>query len=339
MKRPFVFYPAIDYQSLYQRPQHIASRLVKRGHDVYFRNVGQVGGREPIIIDGVNIYQDWDRRPLEIDDKSIYIVNYPSFMGFRNWDDSTFVIYDCVDDFPDFEPYQKQACESANLILHTTSGIKDDIDKLINDEKKEYFKLPNGCDSMFFDNTIVAKQMKDLKVKYEKVLLFSGAMYFSWVDVEMMYNIARHNPKWAVVIIGDTYTWDFNVTNAPNNILRFGRKEYSELYTYYNGADIGLIPFLDNQISQGADPIKLYEYSACGIPVISKNLSFSTNIPEPICYNYNTTEECISQINKAFLENNADSVSKRKDFAFENTWENRVDQLLTKLSTLTELEI
>ena len=339
MKRPFVFFPAIDYTSLYQRPQHLASLLVKRGFPVYFRNVGQVGGREPIVIDGVNTYHDWDRRPTEIDDDAIYIIYYPSFTGYRHWDKNEFVIYDCVDDFPDFEPYQEHACNAADLIVYTNDKIKESIGKLdLIREDKPFLRLTNGVGSGFGDNVEIADEMKHIKNRYTKVLGFVGAMHYSWVDVDLLHRLANEHPEWAIVIIGSTYAWDFRMSQAPSNLIRLGTKKYEELASYYRGCDVGLISFLDNQISQGSDPIKLYEYAACEVPVVSRDLIYCKDIGQPVCYKYTNYDECVVQIKKALDDNCQDNKALRRYFASGNTWEKRVDKLLEKISELTWLE-
>ena len=152
-----------------------------------------------------------------------------------------------------------------------------------------------------------------------------------------MYNIARHNPKWCVLIIGHTYTWEFK--NCPSNVIRIGTVDYNKLSFYYNQLDVGIIPFLNNQIGNGADPIKLYEYFSCGIPVVTRNLSFCNNLEEPLCYKYNTESECIEQITKAMNENNDENTDKRKNYANQNTWEIKLDNLLKELEILTYLEV
>lgn len=336
-KRPFIIFSAIDYQFLYQRPQHIASGLVKRGYDVYFRNVGQVSGREPVVIDGVNIYQDWDKRPAGIDDDAIFIIYHPAFSGYHLWNDRNFLIYDCVDDFPDFHQYQEQACNFSNLIVYTVNTIRDNLSKLVSN--KHFLKLSNGTDVDLNCDREIADEMKNLKKRYNRIIGFLGAMHYTWVDIDLLYKIAKDNPRCAVVVVGNTYTWNFNNPKAPPNLKVLGIKPYKDIGSYYNGFDIGLIPFLDNQISQSADPIKMYEYASCGIPVVSKNLPFTNNVDEPVCYTYNTYTECISQIQKAINENNKDNIEKRKDFIKNHTWDQKVDKLLSTLNKLTRLEI
>jgi hypothetical protein len=324
---------AIDYQSLYQRPQHIASGLVKRGFPVYFRNVGQVGGREPVVIEGVNIYQDWDKRPEGIDNNSIYIIYYPAYAQYYNWNDRTFLIYDCVDDFPDMNQYEDYASRVSNLIVCTTKNLLDKFKSY----NKEKVIISNGVD--INDLPVdVNTEISSLKTKYDKVIGFVGALHFSWVDINLLYKVAELNPNWAVVIVGHSYTWNFNNPKAPDNLIRLGTKPYNELKNYYAEFDIGIIPFLDNQISRGSNPIKLYEYASFGIPIVGTDI-FS-DIGEPILYSYpaGNYNECIRFINKAIDENNKNNVQQRINFAKDNSWDKKIDLLLDKISTMTYLE-
>ena len=57
-----------------------------------------------------------------------------------------------------------------------------------------------------------------------------------------------------------------------------GRKSYAELPAYCRQFDVGLIPFKLNELTRAVNPIKLREYLAAGLPVIS------TPLPEVAIY-------------------------------------------------------
>ena len=58
------------------------------------------------------------------------------------------------------------------------------------------------------------------------------------------------------------------------NIHRLGRKPYAELPAYCKGFDVALNPFAINELTLAANPLKVREYLAAGLPVVS------TDIPE-----------------------------------------------------------
>ena len=52
-------------------------------------------------------------------------------------------------------------------------------------------------------------------------------------------------------------------------IIFSGTVPYSQVPKYISCMDVGLIPFKENAIAAGAFPLKLLEYLACQVPVIS----------------------------------------------------------------------
>jgi glycosyltransferase involved in cell wall biosynthesis len=73
-------------------------------------------------------------------------------------------------------------------------------------------------------------------------------------------------------LIGKAVT-DTAVLSAPN-IHLLGRKPYADLPAYCRGFDVALNPFRINALTLAANPLKVREYLAAGVPVVS------TNIPE-----------------------------------------------------------
>jgi glycosyltransferase involved in cell wall biosynthesis len=64
------------------------------------------------------------------------------------------------------------------------------------------------------------------------------------------------------------------VLEAQPNAHLLGRKPYADLPAYCRGFDVALMPFRINELTLNANPLKVREYLAAGLPVIS------TPIPE-----------------------------------------------------------
>jgi glycosyltransferase involved in cell wall biosynthesis len=58
-----------------------------------------------------------------------------------------------------------------------------------------------------------------------------------------------------------------------------GRRPYADLPAYCKSFDVGLIPFKLNDLTRAVNPIKLREYLAAGLPVVS------TPLPEVLACN------------------------------------------------------
>ena len=71
--------------------------------------------------------------------------------------------------------------------------------------------------------------------------------------------------------MGDS-TVDLSPYRSIQNIHFLGRKPYADLPAYCRQFDVGLIPFKVNELTRAVNPIKLREYLAAGLPVVSTPL-------------------------------------------------------------------
>src|SRR6185295_8836829 len=56
------------------------------------------------------------------------------------------------------------------------------------------------------------------------------------------------------------------------NLRLLGQKPYATLPAYCRGMDVGIIPFRRSALTVRANPLKLREYLAAGLPVVSTPL-------------------------------------------------------------------
>ncbi len=79
------------------------------------------------------------------------------------------------------------------------------------------------------------------------------------------------------MLIGDSAV-DLSLYRTVPNMHFLGRRPYADLPAYCKGLDVGLIPFKINDLTRAVNPIKLREYLAAGLPVVS------TPLPEVLLY-------------------------------------------------------
>ncbi|PJR90233.1 glycosyl transferase [Ochrobactrum sp. 695/2009] len=89
----------------------------------------------------------------------------------------------------------------------------------------------------------------------------------NWFDWEMVLALARAVPDDLIRIIGPVYKPA--PCQLPANIQLFPPCEHTQAMNELAQFDVGLIPFLRNELTDSVDPIKYYEYRALRIPVIS----------------------------------------------------------------------
>ena len=93
----------------------------------------------------------------------------------------------------------------------------------------------------------------------------------SWVDYELIVRCAAAYPDVSFVIMGKATT-DISILGQRPNIKCLDHVPYEDLPSYAELFDVGLIPRRINRLTVAMNPLKLLEYLAMEMPVISTNL-------------------------------------------------------------------
>jgi len=135
--------------------------------------------------------------------------------------------------------------------------------------------LPNGVDTELFRNYGNTKPQLGLDDYF--VVGYVGVLR-EWVDFEPIYQTLRELPDDIIfLVVGKEGKYQENIELAKKygviEKVRFvGNVPYSKVPLYISAMDVGVIPFKLNSITEHALPLKLFEYMACGKPVVSTSL-------------------------------------------------------------------
>ncbi|MCD5994052.1 glycosyltransferase family 1 protein [Pseudomonas sp. CDFA 602] len=88
-------------------------------------------------------------------------------------------------------------------------------------------------------------------------------------DIELIEELARSRPDWQLVLIGPVVKIDPSILPRLPNIHYLGGKSYDELPAYLAAWDVALMPFAINESTRFISPTKTPEYLAGGCPVVS----------------------------------------------------------------------
>lgn len=75
----------------------------------------------------------------------------------------------------------------------------------------------------------------------------------------------------SLILIGHEANWVKQICSTNNNVFYLGSKNINSVPAYLNNVDIGLMLYDLNKskVYIGQNPLKLYEYAAAGLPIIS----------------------------------------------------------------------
>jgi glycosyltransferase involved in cell wall biosynthesis len=244
------------------------------------------------------------------------------------------VVYYCVDDHASFSGYDAQQvrrdeedlCRRADLVVTTSMALQEAKAPL----NPNTILVTHGVDYEHFskalrDDLPIPEDMKDIP---HPILGFFGLIR-DWVDLDLLAEVCRRRPDWHVVLIGDS-TVDLAPYRGLPNMHFLGRRKYEELPAYCKAFDVGLIPFKVNRLTEAVNPIKLREYLAAGLPVVS------TPMPEVKLYSHlievaDTAEGFVRAV-EAALATGPDARTVRTAAMAVETWPMKVALILALLS-------
>jgi glycosyltransferase involved in cell wall biosynthesis len=114
------------------------------------------------------------------------------------------------------------------------------------------------------------------------------------LDLELVHFIAQARPDWQIVLVGPVVKIDPAMLPQRQNIHYFGQRSYQDLPRYLVGWDVCLLPFARNDATRFISPTKTLEYMAAERPIVSTPI---TDVAEPygdIVYLGGTPDEFLS---------------------------------------------
>ncbi|MDQ3577302.1 MAG: glycosyltransferase [Actinomycetota bacterium] len=154
---------------------------------------------------------------------------------------------------------------------------------------------------------------------------FFGSLDDYLVDFDLLERIAREIPEASLVLIGDATISMDRFAKYPNvHWLDF--RPYAQIPAYGSGFDVALMPWLDNDWIKHANPIKLKEYLALGLAVVS------TDFPEVRHYadriRVASHDDFVAAIRETLADGGLSTPDDRRASVLPSSWDSRALQLM-----------
>jgi glycosyltransferase involved in cell wall biosynthesis len=265
----------------------------------------------------------------------VWWVGIPSRAVLKTIDqfNARFLVYDCIDNFASFhkkhvtiDRTERLVASKAKMIFATSAKLAERMSQI----NPQTYLVPNAVDFEHFamrnPPCSIPADMAQIK---PPILGYFGELA-DWFDFDLVIELAKHNPSWSIVLIGQTH-----VAQAKNlfhlaNVHYLGRKEYVDLPAYLHHFDVCLLPFKVNEFTASINPVKLYEYMASGKPIVSTPINEVNHFRGIIEV---ADREMFSNTVRRVLDSNADPKhAERVETARQNTWDRRIEQIAQLLS-------
>lgn len=242
------------------------------------------------------------------------------------------IVYDCHDFLPGFDNVSRDILarehalfESADLIAFSAQLLMDRTLAARPSARAKSVLLRNAVNQSHF--TSPAARARDT----DRVVGYVGSLDH-WFDVAAVDTAARKYPVWKFLLIGRIENERIRRLADLPNIEFAGEVPYSELPDYLARFDVGLIPFLQNELTRGANPIKLYEYFSRGLPVVSTRLPEVERYHE-LVYLADGPEAFSVALGEAMEEADPARRERRMEIARRESWTARAHELLVALQS------
>ncbi|MFL6692779.1 MAG: glycosyltransferase [Ramlibacter sp.] len=287
----------LRWNFVYQRPQHLLSRLAKHWRVVFIEEpmVGEAEQRlerfsptegvevwRPHVTDGAPGFHDDHISVLQkfiadairqekITDYWIWFYT-PMAVPLAAQLNPNGIVYDCMDELTLFKNAPRQLVQRENVLFKEADLVFTGGPSLYNSKKNRHPSVhcfPSSVDAKHFSG---ASGDHALQAGLARPRLGYCGVIDERINMDLIDAMASKHPEWQIVMVGPVVKIDPNSLPRQANIHWLGQQSYNDLPSFICGWDVCLMPFALNEATRFISPTKMLEYMACGRPSVSTSI-------------------------------------------------------------------
>ena len=299
----------ISHPSVYQQSIHFNSSLIRTSIS---NALQQLDMKSPIVI---NAFNPFFGLPL-----------VGSFGEKLN-------LYYCYDEISAAGWTNKHGKEVEQKFMQRVHGVVTTSEAL-QSAKKQYnpncFVVKNGVDFESFYRAADAKGKQD-----RKTIGYIGSIDERF-DIETMRHAVQHLPEAKFVFTGRVVNQAAkDALTGFSNVEFHNPRKANEIPEVLRAIDVGIIPYLKNELTQGVYPLKINEYLAAGKAVVMTDFAHLPEFSQTVCF-AGCKQTFAEGLREALATDSAEKKKERIEIARKNSWENRVEELSDVIEKLLD---
>lgn len=272
----------------------------------------------------------------------------PMFIDFIGKLNEKMFVFDTVDNWTEHPSYTKMISKETLASNYQEIAYKADLIFTVSKELLAYYKekqrtedifwVPNGVDFDHYNNPDLTEKDNILANIDEPIIGYLGTIQ-ERVDLDIIEYLAKTHQDKKIALCGPI--WPVveeqvkDKLEKYDNIIFTNRVSYQDAPSYMQRFDVAIIPHKIDNFINSTNPMKMYEYLACGKPVVTTR-GAGIDMFEDILYVTNDKRDFSDFINKALEEDSDEKIKLRKSRVKEHSWKNRVGQMTDKIFTKLE---
>lgn len=209
-------------------------------------------------------------RSLGMESVDLLLVDQPAFCGLEEVIGPRHFVYRATDLYSTFTSgggvvvQERSLAKSADFLVGTSAPVVAYLQSLA--PTKRVLLIENGVEVRRFREPVTAPK------EYETIppprAVYAGA-FDERFGFDLIDQLAKEVPSLSIVLIGPSTNAVRRHVGDYTNVYWLGGRTYESLAGYLQHATVGLLPLSSHAGNTGRSPMKLYEYAASGLPVIS----------------------------------------------------------------------
>ncbi len=295
--KTLVVFSHLRWNFVYQRPQHLLSRLALRWRVIFIeepvlkaeRNelerfqpaAGVEVWRPHVTGDAPGFHDDHlpalqrlvatAMREQSITDYWIWFYT-PMALPLATDLAPRGVVYDCMDELAAFKNAPRQLVQRENALFKMADLVFTGGRSIYNAKRSRHPEVhcfPSSVDARHFSKVT---QDHPLQAAIGRPRLGYCGVIDERINLNLINDIAKARPQWQIVMVGPTAKIDSAALPKHANIHWLGQQSYDDLPAFISGWDVCLMPFALNEATKYISPTKTLEYMACGRPSVSTSI-------------------------------------------------------------------
>ncbi|HEV2610906.1 MAG TPA: NAD(P)-binding protein [Noviherbaspirillum sp.] len=362
MASAIIVFSHLRWDFVYQRPQHLLSRLAQHYPIVFIE--------EPLHHDTDTFMKTYSPAPNILVCQPHTPVNMPGFHDdqlphlqkltrqlVRDYPDHItwfytpmalpllqelkprLVVYDCMDELASFKNAPKQLLQRENAVLKTADIVFTGGPSLYRSKQDRHPNVhcfPSSVDQKHFVQALDRTNSHPAHKEIPGPRLGFYGVIDERFDAELIGKVAAAHPSWQIVLVGPVVKIDPATLPQASNIHYLGQQPYEALPQFLAGWDVCLLPFALNESTKFISPTKTLEYMAAELPIVSTPVTDVADAYSDIVAIAHDAPSFIAACEAALLaspEDRAQKIKGMRRVLASTSWDSTVEKMRHLMDT------